>query len=703
MAQVNLVGKNILGYKVSEKLGSGAFGTVYKVEKRNVSGQYVRALKHIAIPTEKQYYSVLNSMGGNVVKTDNYFLEMLETIVSEIKILNTLSEKGVQNIVRYYENDIVESDSPKRYDIYILMEYLTPLEDYIQRTDFSVRDVVMLGFDVLSGLRACHINGVIHRDIKDDNIFVNNEGNYKIGDFGVSKILKEGSKAESLKGTPNFLAPEVYLGKGSYTKSVDLYSLGILMYRLLNYNRNPFLPHFPEQYFSRDEDVAFEKRMMGEAPDLPSLGGEQIGMVIVKAISNKSERFQTAEEFQTALEIAVNNTTEEILNRKIKISDAVYTSKVDFYQKNYQETIGEVATGFYEEELEEVSFTNKYLFETMGEFPVDEKVKKEEIYKSESNAYEEKSKNKLPKTEEVKRKRFSQLLEKTFDEKDTLNIEQKKSLETEVVLEEQNEKNNDNATKTKEKPFDLDQEEMIPRLLGSINLYSQNLVKENSKLKDKAKEEKILIHLDRGELISRLLGSMTLYSRNMEREEHKEENIEISKAEDIKKNIGRDVIQEDSIFYKSYMSYWRSAEEGDTEAQVKIGDYFHFGFGVKEDDKKAIEWYKKAAEQGSEEGRLKLGNMYRSGWGTEKDYKEAVKWYAKAAMQGNAESQYELGYCYRYGRGIKRNYEKAVKWYEKAVENGNKDAASELAECYAKGYGVKKDKMRALSLRLFKK
>ena len=63
---------------------------------------------------------------------------------------------------------------------------------------------------------------------KGENIYKRKDGRYKIGDFGVSKILKDSSKAESLKGTPNFLAPEVYLGKEGYTKSVDLYSLGIL-------------------------------------------------------------------------------------------------------------------------------------------------------------------------------------------------------------------------------------------------------------------------------------------------------------------------------------------------------------------------------------------------------------------------------------------------------------------------------------------
>ncbi len=373
MAQTNLIGKNILGYTVSEKLGSGAFGTVYKVIKTNAAGQYVRALKHITIPTEKQYNSVLNSMGGDVSKADSYFSQMLNNIVSEIRILNDLSEKGVQHIVRYYENDIVVTDTPRRYDIFILMEYLTPLEDYIQRQDFLVRDVIRLGLDVLYGLQSCHNNGVIHRDIKDDNIFVSEKGEYKIGDFGVSKVLKDSSKAESLKGTPNFLAPEVYLGKESYTKSVDLYSLGIVLYRLLNYSRNPFLPHFPEQYFSQDEDAAFEERMSGKTPALPSLGGEAIGRVIVKAISNSSERFQTADEFINALELAIDNTPAEVFNEKI--SFGVFSSSEHSEEPNtkqYSSTIGEVAPQpVSEEHIEDERNTslNKHLFESIGEVP----------------------------------------------------------------------------------------------------------------------------------------------------------------------------------------------------------------------------------------------------------------------------------------------------------------------------------------------
>ena len=322
MSQESLIGKIILGYTVTEKIDAGSFGTVYKVIKTNASGSYIRALKHIRIPTDKQYRSVLNSMGGDKRKVQDYFEHMLNNIVTEIKILNELSELETRNIVRYYENDIVIEESPKRYDVYILMEYLMSLDKHILTREYTVNDVVKMAQDILSGIRLCHDYGIVHRDIKEENIFVSDRGEYKIGDFGVSKILKDTIKMESLKGTPNYLAPEVYLGREGYNKTVDLYSLGIVVYKLLNYGRGPFLPQFPEEYFEEDENKAFEKRMSGKKPALPVLGGEKIGNVVVTAISNSEERFKTAREFIDELAIATENTSVNILCEKVDISSS---------------------------------------------------------------------------------------------------------------------------------------------------------------------------------------------------------------------------------------------------------------------------------------------------------------------------------------------------------------------------------------------
>ena len=312
-----MIGEKILGYTVDEKIGSGGFGTVYRVSKSNASGTYVRALKHITIPSQKQYADVLNSMGGDYSKADDYFAGVLKEIVNEIQIISTLSEAGTQNIVRYYENDIVESEPPKRYDIYILMECLTPFTDYLYQNELKVKDVIKLGKDILTALVSCHAQSVIHRDIKDDNIFVSADGVYKLGDFGVSKMLKDRSRAESMKGTPNFIAPEVYLGKEQYDDTVDIYSLGIVLYKLLNKSRNPFLPTFPQAYNSNDEDLAFERRMKCEVPELPYDAQNGLGEAIIKAICKRTDRYDSAKEFLDALVNAERQLTTEELEKVV--------------------------------------------------------------------------------------------------------------------------------------------------------------------------------------------------------------------------------------------------------------------------------------------------------------------------------------------------------------------------------------------------
>ncbi len=365
-----MVGNTVLGYHVDEKIGSGGFGTVYKVSKTNAAGTYVRALKHITLPTKKQYTSVLNSMGGDYSKADDYFASILKDIVSEISILSTLSESGTQNIVRYYENDIVETPSPKTYDIYILMEFLTPFTDYIENKSFTVHDVITLGKDILKALMACHEKNIIHRDIKDDNIFVSSDGVYKLGDFGVSKALKDKSRAESVKGTPNFIAPEVYLGKEKYDNTVDLYSLGIVLYKLLNKSRNPFLPKYPAPYSSQDEDAAFEARMTGRVPDLPISAENELGEVVLKAIVPRQDRYNTAAEFYEALQAVENKLSDEDLSKDLGLSvpqelrSSKTSSQTFGTDLHNNETVGNDVLKKANETVDTES--DRHLFDTIG-------------------------------------------------------------------------------------------------------------------------------------------------------------------------------------------------------------------------------------------------------------------------------------------------------------------------------------------------
>lgn len=114
-----------------------------------------------------------------------------------------------------------------------------------------------------------------------------------------------------------------------------------------------------------------------------------------------------------------------------------------------------------------------------------------------------------------------------------------------------------------------------------------------------------------------------------------------------------------------------SAEQGDAEAQAKLGYIFFHGQGVPQDYAEAIRWYSKAADQGNARGEDGLAFMYLQGHGVTQDRAEARNWYRKAADQGYAKSQYNLGNMYFYGEGMPQNRAEADRWYQKAADQGD--------------------------------
>ena len=111
-----------------------------------------------------------------------------------------------------------------------------------------------------------------------------------------------------------------------------------------------------------------------------------------------------------------------------------------------------------------------------------------------------------------------------------------------------------------------------------------------------------------------------------------------------------------------------SAEQGDAEAQFKLGLCYSGGFVVKQDETEAVKWYRKAAEQGLAEAQFKLGLCYAYGEGVKQDFLAAARWCRRAADQGLAEAQAILAFCYTAGVGVIQDDAKAAMWNERAVE-----------------------------------
>lgn len=137
------------------------------------------------------------------------------------------------------------------------------------------------------------------------------------------------------------------------------------------------------------------------------------------------------------------------------------------------------------------------------------------------------------------------------------------------------------------------------------------------------------------------------------------------------------------------------ANQGNAEAQFKLGFMYNAGKGVPNDDDAAIIWYRKAADQGYAQAQFYLGSMYRFGTGVVEDNAAAINWYKKAAEQGNSKAQEQLGWMYSKGTGVVQDYSAAASWYRKAAEQGNSQAQNYLGWMYADGTGVAQDYVQA--------
>ena len=291
-------------WTVEETIGSGAFGTVYKIRREDFGAVYYAAMKVIRIPQNTDERIKLQSEGLNNADISEYYKQIVADFGKEIQLLSSLD--GVTNIVDYKDH-VIEPNEDFGYTIYIKMQLLTPVSKLLVGSGedakfLSVDEIIKLGKDMCSALEVCERKRIIHRDIKIDNIFISDDGDYKLGDFGIARQLEVTQGEMSKKGTLLYMAPEVFKGE-KYDRTADIYSLGIVLYRLLNKNRAPFFPEYPLPIKYSDKEHANNRRLNGDV--VPPIAGlsDELNAILKKACAyNPRDRYQSAGEFRAALE-----------------------------------------------------------------------------------------------------------------------------------------------------------------------------------------------------------------------------------------------------------------------------------------------------------------------------------------------------------------------------------------------------------------
>lgn len=287
-------------WELIEKIGEGSFGKVYKAKRTERGRSFYSAIKIISIPASKGELDSVRSEMNNEQSTRGYFRNLVEDCIQEIYTMEHFC--GNSHVVSFEDFKVVEYLDEIGWDISIRMEYLTSFMDYCTGKELTEKEVIKLGCDLAMALIYCRKLNIIHRDVKPENIFVSRFGDFKLGDFGIAREQAHTMSNMSKKGTYSYMAPEIYKGE-KYDSSIDIYSLGIVLYKLMNQNRLPFLSLDKQLITYRDKETALARRMAGEKMPVPVNASAAFSHIILKACAYEpGKRYRKPEDMLRDLE-----------------------------------------------------------------------------------------------------------------------------------------------------------------------------------------------------------------------------------------------------------------------------------------------------------------------------------------------------------------------------------------------------------------
>ena len=258
-------------YQVIEELGHGGMGRVYKVFDTDIKEKIALKLLRPEIALDK---------------------ETVERFSNELKLARKISQR---NVCRMFDLGKAEGTT------FITMEFVPgeDLKKFIRKTgQLGAGRTVSIAKQICEGLAEAHHLGVVHRDLKPQNIMVDEDGNARIMDFGIARSLrgKGITGAGVMIGTPEYMSPEQVEGKDVDQRS-DIYSLGVILFEMVT-------GHVP---FEGDTPFTIGMKHKSERPrnprELNSQLPEDLSRVILRCLEkDKVKRYQTAEELRTDLE-----------------------------------------------------------------------------------------------------------------------------------------------------------------------------------------------------------------------------------------------------------------------------------------------------------------------------------------------------------------------------------------------------------------
>ena len=287
------------GWEVMRKIGEGSFGGVYEIHRTLPDGRVEKAaLKKLTVPKDNSEIRELYSQSFSKENITAHYKDQMQGLVNEYTLTQELN--GCRNVVACHEVQCVQHADGIGWDIYIRMELLKPLKQVLS-IDYHEATVLKLGLSLCSALLACQEHHIIHRDIKPENILVSDRGEFKLGDFGIAKV-SEKTATGTMTGTMGYMAPEV-ANRWHYGAQADIYSLGMVLYWMMNRHTLPFLPFPPAIPTAAQRQDAANRRFAGEDFPPPVNGSRALKAIVMKACAFSTEnRYQTVRELRRDLQ-----------------------------------------------------------------------------------------------------------------------------------------------------------------------------------------------------------------------------------------------------------------------------------------------------------------------------------------------------------------------------------------------------------------
>ena len=278
-------------------IGRGPSSTVFKVMRIDKDERQYATLRAVSVPyDENELKNLIEQENCSSDEAFEYFRDILDFYIERIQLMIDYKERNL--FISCGNYCVIPHTDKIGWDILVLMEILEPLPDIMRESKLNRNEVVRMGIDICSALEIINSKGMVHGAIRPNNIFLSNNQNYKLDILGGAWIK---DVVNIRIGYSDYFPPELY-NSGKHDIRGDMYSLGILMYRLLNGNRLPFMPpaHKPTRY--ADKLSARERIFRGDTLPAPAFADRELSKVILRACANLPEnRYSSPEEMKKEL------------------------------------------------------------------------------------------------------------------------------------------------------------------------------------------------------------------------------------------------------------------------------------------------------------------------------------------------------------------------------------------------------------------